>query len=333
MSRKKKKVRVIYIIAAIWLIWGAGFPLFGVLHFLLLIGASVAALAFVFKKIKQIDEKNAAQNGGQPQQAREVVNTEVGTGSANPYSSTYRYSYSGRQGGAGGAPGKNGQNAGEVPQVELSKREKRKLAKQAAKEAELQRARDAENRKTEEAKRAEEEKKKREEDKKKSEQTLVQKYKVKTRPRTGDATIDKMLDDEELAIAEMRRLDDAIEDEKVSAQIVHLEDVTTKIVDFVVTHPDKKNQVRRFFNYYLPTSIKLLNSYDRVDNTGISGMNIDGTKGQVEEMMDKALEAFDKQLDSLYADEALDVSTEVKVMENLLSQENVSDEIMSSQNG
>lgn len=326
MSRKKSKVKAIYIIAAIWLIWGGGFPFFGVIHFLLMIGISVAVLKAVFKKIKQINRENGFDTQNASMQ-KATVNTEAGTGSANPYSSNYRYSYASKN------QEQLKQRDVEVPQVELSKREKRKLAKQAAKEAELERAREAENRKTEAARKAEEEKKKREEDKKKSEQTLVQKYKVKQRPRTGDATIDKMLDDEELAIAEMRRLDDAIEDEKVSAQIVHLEDVTTKIVDFVVAHPDKKNQVRRFFNYYLPTSIKLLNSYDRVDNTGISGMNIDGTKDQVELMMDKALEAFDKQLDSLYADEALDVSTEVKVMENLLSQENVTDEIMSSQNG
>ena len=70
----------------------------------------------------------------------------------------------------------------------------------------------------------------------------------------------------------MRRLDKAIEDEKVSAQIVHLEDVTTKIVNFIVENPQKKSQVRKFFNYYLPTTLKLLNAYDRMDETGISGI-------------------------------------------------------------
>lgn len=150
--------------------------------------------------------------------------------------------------------------------------------------------------------------------------------KVKKRKRTGDATIDKMLDDEELALAEMLRLDDAIEDEKVSAQIVHLEEVTTKIVDFVYDHRDKKNSVRRFFNYYLPTTLKLLNAYDRMDETGISGVNIDGTKGKVEVMMDTSLAAFDKQLDALYADEALDISLDIKVMENMLSNEGLKDD-------
>ena len=72
---------------------------------------------------------------------------------------------------------------------------------------------------------------------------------IKKRPRTGDKAIDALLDEEEKAISEMRRLDKAIEDEKVSAQIVHLEDVTTKIVNFIVENPQKKSQVRKFFNY------------------------------------------------------------------------------------
>jgi len=152
---------------------------------------------------------------------------------------------------------------------------------------------------------------------------------IKKRPRTGDKAIDDLLDEEERAISEMRRLDKAIEDEKVSAQIVHLEEVTTKIVNFIVENPKKKSSVRKFFNYYLPTTLKLLNAYDRMDETGISGMNIDGTKGKVEEMMDTSLAAFDKQLDALYADDALDISAEIKVMEGMLAQEGLKDDPIS----
>lgn len=153
------------------------------------------------------------------------------------------------------------------------------------------------------------------------------------RPRTGDAAIDKMLDDEEMAIAEMKRLNAAIPDEKLSTQIEHLEDVTSKIVSYVVEHPSKKSQVRRFFNYYLPTTLKLLNAYDRMDEAGISGINIDGTKGKVENMMDKALDAFDRQLDALYSDEAMDISSDISVMESLLAQEGLAgeDEIVKNQ--
>ena len=76
------------------------------------------------------------------------------------------------------------------------------------------------------------------------------------------------------AISEMRRLNDAIQDEKISAQIDHLEEVTGKILDQVIQQPKKQPQIRRFLNYYLPTTLKLLNAYDRMDAVGVSDMCI-----------------------------------------------------------
>ncbi len=146
------------------------------------------------------------------------------------------------------------------------------------------------------------------------------------RPSTGDKDIDKMLEDKDAAIAEMHRLNANIEDPTLSEQIEHLESVTDKIVNYVVAHPKKKKQVGKFFSYYLPTTLKLLNAYDRMDDAGISGTNIDGTKGKVEEMMGTALNAFDKQLDALFAEEALDVTTDISVMENMLKAEGLMDD-------
>ncbi len=123
------------------------------------------------------------------------------------------------------------------------------------------------------------------------------------------------------AISEMRRLNDAIQDEKISAQIDHLEEVTGKILDQVIQQPKKQPQIRRFLNYYLPTTLKLLNAYDRMDAVGVSGSNIDTTKEKVEKMLDTVCRAFDKQLDALFGEEALDISTDITVMENLLAQE------------
>ena len=76
-------------------------------------------------------------------------------------------------------------------------------------------------------------------------------------------------------------------------------------------------------NYYLPTTLKLLNAYDRMDSTGVSGANIDGTKGKIEDMLDTVCVAFSRQLDALYGEEALDISTDIKVMEQMLQQEGI----------
>ena len=123
------------------------------------------------------------------------------------------------------------------------------------------------------------------------------------------------------ALAELRRLDENIEDAKLSAQIVHMEEVTGKIFDIVAGQPAKLPQLRRFLNYYLPTTLKLLNAYDRMGAAGVEGANIDGTMGRIDAMMDKVVEAFDKQLDALFADEALDISTDITVLEQMLAQE------------
>ena len=126
------------------------------------------------------------------------------------------------------------------------------------------------------------------------------------------------------AVSEMRRLNDAIEDAKLSRQIDHLEAVTRKIIDLVVAEPKKLPQIRKFMSYYLPTTLKILNSYDRMGSAGVDGENISTTKQKIEAMMDTIVTAYDKQLDALYGEEALDISTDITVMEQMLQQEGLS---------
>ena len=140
---------------------------------------------------------------------------------------------------------------------------------------------------------------------------------------TGNPEIDALLVERDRAVGEMRRLNDSIKDVKISAQISHLEVTTGKIIDAVVEKPAKLPQIRKFMNYYLPTTLKLLNAYDRMDSTGVSGANIDGTKGKIEEMLDPICVAFSRQLDALYGEEALDISADIKVMEQMLQQEGI----------
>lgn len=139
-----------------------------------------------------------------------------------------------------------------------------------------------------------------------------------------DPKIAALRTERDRAVSELRRLNDAILDEKISAQIDHLEEVTGKIIDHVIEKPEKQPQISRFLSYFLPTTIKLLNAYDRMDSAGVSGSNINATKQKVETMLDTLCAAFDKQLDALFGDEALDISTDITVMENLLAQEGLS---------
>lgn len=138
---------------------------------------------------------------------------------------------------------------------------------------------------------------------------------------SGNPELDKMIKDGELAIREMRRLDDNIEDAKISADIVRLEKSSQAIFEQVKASPDKLPQIRKFMDYYLPTTLKLLNAYDRMSATGISGENIDTTKAKVENMMTTIVSAFEKQYDALFGADALDISTDITVLETMMARE------------
>ena len=148
---------------------------------------------------------------------------------------------------------------------------------------------------------------------------------------TGNPELDKMVSDGRKAVSEMKRLDEAIEDEKISQDIRRLEAVCQKIFDQVKADPGKLPQIRQFMDYYLPTTLKLLNAYDRMDSTGVAGENISGTKGKVENMMGTIVTAFEKQLDGLFGTDALDISTDISVLEAMLAREGLAGEKMEAQ--
>lgn len=148
---------------------------------------------------------------------------------------------------------------------------------------------------------------------------------------TGNPELDRMISDGQKALGEMRRLDDAIADEKISRDIRRLEEVSRKIFGQVRAEPAKLPQIRQFMDYYLPTTLKLLNAYDRMDAAGVSGDNITGTKEKVESIMGTIVTAFEKQLDALFGADALDISTDISVLETMLTREGLAGERMEAQ--
>lgn len=143
---------------------------------------------------------------------------------------------------------------------------------------------------------------------------------------TGNQELDKMIADGKKAIAEMKRLDDSIADPTISAQIVRLQELSGKIFAQVEANPEKLPQIRRFMNYYLPTTLKILNAYDRMGEQGVSGENISSTMQKVETMMSTIVTAFERQLDSLFGSEAMDISSDMVVLENLMAREGLTED-------
>lgn len=127
-------------------------------------------------------------------------------------------------------------------------------------------------------------------------------------------------------VKEIHELNEKISGVKISVQIEQMEILTNQIISYVIEHPDKLPQIRRFMDYYLPTTIKLLNAYARIESSGMDGDTVGQTKVKIEEMMETLVGAFAKQMDALYADEAMDLATDITVMENMLKQEGLDSE-------
>ena len=144
--------------------------------------------------------------------------------------------------------------------------------------------------------------------------------------RTGDPEVDRMIAEGYDYLRQLRVANDAIEDEMLSEQMDRMEETCEKIFDFVSENPQKAGQIRRFMNYYLPVTLKLLTSYYKMSRQGIEGENISTTMFHIEGMMHTIVIAFEKQLDALFQDEALDISTDITVLEGMLKQEGLMDD-------
>ena len=127
-------------------------------------------------------------------------------------------------------------------------------------------------------------------------------------------------------LREIRQVNDEIPDEVMSAKIDRIEEITGKILRYQKEHPNKEGQLRTFLNYYLPTTLKILRAYAQLDAQGIEGQNISAAKKRIEDMMDQVVSGFEKQLDKLFQDDAMDITSDVEVLENMLKKDGLSDE-------
>lgn len=119
-------------------------------------------------------------------------------------------------------------------------------------------------------------------------------------------------------LRDIRRANDRIADPAISAKIDRLEDLAGKIFRIVEEEPAKKAKASTFLNYYLPTTQKLLDSYADFEEAGVSGGNVSQAKQRIADTMDKIVAGFERQLDQLYQSDAMDVDSDIRVMEQML---------------
>lgn len=128
-------------------------------------------------------------------------------------------------------------------------------------------------------------------------------------------------DSDDDILRQIKEINDAIPGEEMSRKIDRVGEITGKILDYQRQNPAKAGQLRQFLNYYLPTTLKLLKTYAQLDAQGVEGENITAAKARIENMMDKVVEGFEKQLDQLFQSDAMDIATDVAVLERMLDKD------------
>lgn len=140
-------------------------------------------------------------------------------------------------------------------------------------------------------------------------------------PVSYGAAVDAILAEAAKARGEMERLSASIGDKAVQDKIAQL----TRLSDLIARHAIEDEadipRIQKFQSYFLPSTVQLLNAYDRMSALGVDGENISGTKNRITQMLQTEIEAFQKQLDALYKNDAMDVDAEIRVMEQLLNRE------------
>ncbi len=138
---------------------------------------------------------------------------------------------------------------------------------------------------------------------------------------TNDYEVRKAIEAGRSCIQQIREANDAIPGEEISRRLDRLEEVIGKIFLYIEQHPSQLADIQKFMDYYLPTTLKLVNAYKEFDRLSVEGDNISTAKNEIEETLNTINHAFENLLDSLYEDVTMDVSSDISVLETLLAQE------------
>ena len=144
--------------------------------------------------------------------------------------------------------------------------------------------------------------------------------------------IRKSIDEGRKFILEIRQANIDIPGDEISRKLDRLEIVVGKIFDYVEIHPEKFAQIKKFTEYFLPTTFKLVNAYKKLDYQSIQGENISNAKKEIEGTMDTINFAFENLLDDLFQDMSMDISTDISVLETMFAQEGLTENTMRSRN-
>jgi len=158
-----------------------------------------------------------------------------------------------------------------------------------------------------------------------SEQQKQQRIEQESKETTPKSEIEQVIVKGRGYIRQMKAANEAIKGEEISQKLSRLELVTTKIFAYVEKNPEKLTEIRKFMDYYLPTTLKLINAYQEFDSHSFEGDTLVNAKAEIAQTLDTINIAFENLFDSLFEDAAMDISTDISVLQAVLAREGLTD--------
>lgn len=181
------------------------------------------------------------------------------------------------------------------------------------------------------------------EEKKSKEESIIEKEEVISSKETTEGKADLKTPSEEKTVDEktkkvqetirvgreyLRQIEEAndiIEAQDISEKLFRLQLLIDKIFYCVEQNPDKLPEIKQFMEYYLPTTLKLINAYRDFYLQPVQGENITAAKAEIEKAIDTINRGFENLLDDLFKQDALDITTDIFVLENMLAREGLTE--------
>ena len=148
---------------------------------------------------------------------------------------------------------------------------------------------------------------------------------TKVEDETGDPQIDELLSRGREMIQEIRKENDLIPDSSLSDKLDKLENQCAEIFRAVYDKPHKASQIRKFMEYYLPTTLKMVKGYRMLDERGVNGAEAMAAKNRIDDALLVVLQGCEKMLDKLYQDDVLDLTTDIDVLEQMLRRDGLTE--------
>ena len=143
---------------------------------------------------------------------------------------------------------------------------------------------------------------------------------VKTEQKPSDE-LESMISEGQDCIRRLRDMNDNIAGEEISAKLFRLENLLKEIFEGLKEHPEQAPQMKKFMNYYLPTTLKLVAAYEEFDDLSSQGEVIREAKAEIEKTLDTINSAFEELMNRMFRNTAYDVTTDAQVLQTMLAKE------------